>query len=351
MKLIKFVATSILLAVPAFGYAAAYDLEVSFIGADGKDQTVTYNPLTNATKAWSLCVSLPHLKDPMYLGLNYGMVEEAKRLGVRMQTFDAGGYGGLNTQISQIETCVAGGGNAVVVAGVATDGLNNLITKLKSKGVPVVDAVNGVSSKDVGARVIFSAFDDGLKAGEYIAKRFPAGSKPVKVALLPGPAGAGFVEAQKAGYLKGIEGSAVQTVEIKYGDLGKEVQARLVEDLLQAHKDVNFIVGSAVTAEAAVPVLRARKLTEQVKLVSMYTTPGVFQHVKSKTIEAAGLMPVVLAGRASIDTAVRLLENKVEFSHIKIRGAAYDTTTVNKVDASRVLAPNGFRPVFMVDGK
>ena len=58
-------------------------------------------------------------------------------------------------------------------------------------------------------------------------------------------------------FKEAIRGSAVTIVETKHGDTGKEVQARLVEDILQTHKDVDYIAGVAVMAEAAVPLLKA----------------------------------------------------------------------------------------------
>ena len=51
----------------------------------------------------------------------------------------------------------------------------------------------------------------------------------------------------------------------KYGDTGKEVQSKLVEDVLEAYPDLDYIAGTAVTAEAAVSILRARGLEGKVK--------------------------------------------------------------------------------------
>ena len=47
------------------------------------------------------------MKDAYWLAVDYGVAEEAKRLGVKMQLVEAGGYTNLNKQISQIEDCVA----------------------------------------------------------------------------------------------------------------------------------------------------------------------------------------------------------------------------------------------------
>jgi protein TorT len=336
----------------AFASAAAlaqaadwYPLKVN-ASVEGAPKLVDYAPLAKASKDWSICVSFPHMKDPFFLAANYGIVEEAKRLGVRVQTLDAGGYSGLNTQISQIENCVAGGANAVIMVAIARDGMNNLLTQLKAKNVPVVDAINGVSSKDTAVRVLTSPRDEGLRAGQYLAKKHPKGGKAVKIAWLPGPAGAGFVEAFNAGFQEGVKDSAVVIAETKNGDVGKEVQAKLVEDLLQTHKDLDYLVGTAVMAEAAVPLLKARKLDGKVKLVSVYMTPGVYQGLKGKNVEAAGSAPVVLTARIMLDSAVRVLEKKVEFTDIGTLGQVYTQADIGTLQADTVLAPASFKPVF-----
>jgi len=340
-------ATAAVLALGAVAAHAAdwHPLKVR-VGADDKATLADYSPLAKASKPWSICVSFPHMKDPFFLAANYGMVEEARRLGVRVQTLDAGGYTGLNTQISQIENCVAGGADAVVMVAVARDGMNNLLTQLKARNIPVIDAVNGVTSKDTAARVLTSPRDEGLRAGQYLASKHPAGGKQVKVGWLPGPAGAGFVEAFNAGFQEGIKGSAVVIAETKHGDVGKEVQARLVEDMLQTHKDLDYIVGTAVMAEAAVPLLKARKVQDKVKLVSVYMTPGVYQNLKAKNIEAAGATPITLLGHVMLDTAVRVLEKKLEHADVNLLGQVWTTADIGKLEISSVMAPASFKPVF-----
>lgn len=352
----RFLCTWILALAAAAGGAHAaewYPLKVSARapGPEAQDQLADYRPLDKASRNWSICVSLPHLKDPFFVAINYGMIEEAKRQGVRVQTMDAGGYTGLSTQISQIENCVAGGAHAVVMAAIAADGMDNVLKHLKEKGIPVVDAINGVTSRDTGVRVLTSPRDEALRAGQYLARKHPAGSKPVKIAWLPGPAGAGFVEAFNSGFQEGIKGSAVVIAEAKYGDVGKEVQARLVEDLLQTHKDLDYIVGTAVMVEAAVPLLKARRVADKVKPVSVYMSAGVRELLKTGDVEAAGAVPIVLVGRVMLDSAVRLLERKVEFTDVNALGQTYTTANIGALDVNTVIAPAKFRPVFSFDGR
>ncbi|MEX2629156.1 MAG: TMAO reductase system periplasmic protein TorT [Tistlia sp.] len=310
--------------------------------------TVDYEPLDKASKAWEICVSFPHMKDAYWLAVDYGVAEEAKRLGVGMTLADAGGYTELNTQISQIEDCVEAGADAVIIGAISYDGLNNLVSQVRGKGIPVIDVINGISSPELSAKSLVSFGEMGAKAGEYVAGLHPAGSDPVKVAWFPGPAGAGWVEAGNTGFLGAIEGSAVEVVDTKYGDTGKEVQSKLVEDTLEAYPDLDYIVGTAVTAEAAVPVLRSRGLSDQIKVVSYYFTPGVFQGIKRGQILAAPTDSTVIQGRIAVDQAVRILEGK---DYVKHAGPALYVITEENIDSfdqAAALAPDGFRPVFRV---
>jgi protein TorT len=307
-----------------------------------------YSPLNKAEKSWDICVSFPHMKDAYWTAVNFGVTSEAKRLGVKMQLVEAGGYTNLNKQISQIEDCISSGADALVVGAISYDGLNNVIKEAKAKGIPVIDIINGVSSTDITAKSLVSFGEMGFKAGEYLAKRHPKGSKEVKVGWFPGPPGAGWVEAGNKGFQEAIANSAVELVETKYGDTGKEVQLKLVEDTLEAHPDLNYIVGTAVTAEAAVVLLRSRDLTGKVDIMSYYYTPGVHRAIKREKILAAPTDSTVIQGRIAIDQAVRILENKRFDKHVGPILSVIDQKNVNSFDVSASLAPQKFKPTFQV---
>lgn len=224
-------------AAPAFAkdwYPYQVDVWDPPFNMESPRKQVDYVPLEKASKPWDICVSFPHMKDAYWLAVNYGIVEEAKREGVSIQLVEAGGYTNLNTQISQIEDCVARGADAVIIGAISYDGLNNVVQQVRAKGVPVVDVINGMSSPELSAKSLVSFGEMGAKAGAYLAEKHPAGSKPVKVAWFPGPAGAGWVEAGNKGFRDAIAGSALEVVETKYGDTGKEVQLKLIEDTLEA---------------------------------------------------------------------------------------------------------------------
>ncbi|CAO3410164.1 TMAO reductase system periplasmic protein TorT [Azospirillum largimobile] len=316
--------------------------------ADGRPKDISYSPLPKAAKKWDICVSFPHMKDAYWLGVDYGVVEEARRLGVKVTVVEAGGYTELNKQISQIEDCVARGANAVVIGAISFDGLNNLVAELAKKNIPVIDVINGISSPALTAKSLVSFHTMGAEAGRYLAAKHPAGSAPVKVGWFPGPAGAGWVEAANKGFMEAVAGSAVQVLEPRYGDTGKEAQLRLVEDALQATPDIKYIAGTAVTAEAAQGLLRERGLTDKVGLIAFYMTPGVHQGIRRGFIQAAPADSMVIQGRIAIDQAVRALEKADLVRHVGPKIFVVDKTNVGSVPRDTILPPDNFSPVFSV---
>jgi protein TorT len=316
--------------------------------ADGKKNPIDYKPLAKASKKWDICVSFPHMKDAYWLGVDYGVIEEAKRQGVKVEVLDAGGYTNLAKQVSQIEDCVSRGANAVVIGAISGDGLNSVLKTVAAKKIPIIDLVNGINSPDVSAKSLVSFYTMGQSTGEYLAKKHPAGSPPVKVGWFPGPAGASWVEAANKGFMDAVKGSAVTVLDPKYGDTGKEVQSKLVEDVLQANPDLAYVAGTAVTAEAATGIVRSRELDKKVQILSFYMTPGVYEGIQKGRIVASPADSMVIQGRIAIDQAVRLLEGKEVVKHAGPKIFVVDSANIKTVKLDDILPPPSFKPTFEV---
>ena len=321
---------------------------VPAFSTDGKVEFVEYNALEKAEKKWNICVSFPHMKDAYWLGVDYGIIAESKRLGVATNIVDAGGYTELAKQISQIEDCAASGADAIIIGAISGDGLNSVIKEVTSKGIPVIDVINGVSSKDISAKSLVSFYTMGQATGNYIAQRHPEGSAAVTVGWFPGPAGAAWVEAANKGFMEAIKGSAATVLEPRYGDTGKETQLKLVEDVLQANPEISYIAGTAVTAEAAQGLIRERNLGDQVKLLAFYMTPGVYEGIKRGFIQAAPADSMVIQARVAIDQAVRILEKKDFVKHVGPKIFVVDPSNIDKVQRDNILPPADFKPTFNV---
>jgi len=176
------------------------------------------------------------------------------------------------------------------------------------------------------------------------------GSKdPVKVLWFPGPQGAGWVARAEAGFNDAIEGQGIEILSTAYGDTGKKTQAKLVETALTEHSEVDYIVGTAVTAEAAVDIVRRQRLKGRTGILAYYFSPGVHRGLQRGTIVAAPSDLPAIQARIALDQAVRILEGKPHLQHVGPEVIVTDRPTLKDFDLSTSLAPKGFKATFDVN--
>lgn len=312
---------------------------------DSPTRVLDYTPLDRADRNWLFCVSYPHMKDAYWLSFNHGMVEEARRLGVSFKLVEAGGYPNLERQIRQVTECVADGADALILGTVAFDELTPTV-KAIAENVPVIAAVNDIADAGITAKVGVSWTQMGAVAGRVIAQRHPAGSAPVSVAWFPGPRAAGWVRFVERGFRDAIADSSARIAVTKYGDTGREAQVLLVEEALSEVPDLDYIAGSAPTAEAAVSILRAQGRTDQVRIVSDYMTHAVYRGIYRGKILAGPTDFPVLQGRLAIEFAVRAVQGQLIHRHAGPEIVEIDQDRITQTLLSETLAPASFIPVF-----
>ncbi|HQY42657.1 MAG TPA: TMAO reductase system periplasmic protein TorT [Paracoccaceae bacterium] len=314
---------------------------------DSPTTTVAYEPLDHAAKPWRICVIYPHLKDAYWLSVNYGMVEEANRLGVSFDLYEAGGYPNLARQIEQVEACGKRQMDAMILGPVSYDGLTPAVVEI-AKQMPVIDAVNDMNDTGIAAKSSVSWREMGAAAGRAIAERHPKGSPPVRLAWFPGPKGAGWVQFVERGFTEALAESSAQIVATRFGDTGVEQQVLLVEDVLDTVPDVDYLVGSGPMAEAAVSLLRARGLNDRIGVVSTYVSHGVYRGIKRGRILAAPTDFAVLQGRLAVELAVRAIEGRLTIRHAGPKITTITPANIDAVGTQESLAPASFVPVFKV---
>jgi len=354
-RVLFFLAVMVAITVPPVQAEKAwYPVEVDIWNPPFNDQRQReqklYTPLERAQKKWRIRVFIPHLKDDYWLGVNYGLINEARRLEVSLSIFEAGGYDRLDVQRRQIENAIAENPDGLIIGAISLDGLNDLVKKASDKGIPVLDLINGISSPYLAARAAVSFWDMGFQAGSYLRRLQENRGQPIKMAWFPGPNGAGWVKAGDAGLHSAIEGSAIEILDSRYGDTGSAAQTKLVEaSLSQYADDLDIIAGTAVTAEAAVKILRRRGLADRIKILSYYYSPGVHRGIRRGDITAAPNDLTVLQARIALDVMVRILEKRDYYKHVAPRVTVVDRDNIRSWDTSTTLAPRGFRPIFSIN--
>ena len=154
-----------------------------------------------------------------------------------------------------------------------------------------------------------------------------------------------FVE---EGFRPEIAKSSADIVAVKWGDTGFEAQLLLLEEVVEEHPDLDFIIGSAVTADAAVSLLRAKGLTGKVAVLSDYFTHDTFRAIMRGKVLAAPNDSPVLQGKLSIDQAVRALEGSLTVIHAGPAIEIVDQTNLSQLNIADSLAPAWFKPTFEV---
>ncbi len=313
---------------------------------NGLETHVAYAPLAHAAKPWRICASYPHLKDSYWLSVNYGMVEHARRLGIELRVVEAGGYPNLERQRTQIVKCAAQA-DALIVGTVSYDGLTPTIRDLSTR-MPVIAAVNDINNDGITAKSGVSWVAMGAAIGTYFASKHPLGGKPVKIAWFPGPQGAGWVKFVEEGFRPAIANSSADIVAVKWGDTGFEAQLLLLEDVLEEHPDLDYIIGSAVTADAAVSLLRAKGRSGEIKILADYFTHGTYRAIKRGKVLAAPTDSPVMQGKIAVDQAVRALEGSLSLVHAGPAIQIIDQANVDTLNIENSLAPAWFKPTFEV---
>lgn len=314
---------------------------------DLKRQEQSFTPLKKAAKPWKICAAIPHLKDAYWLAVNFSLVDEAKRLGLRMRIKEAGGYGRLQVQRKQIIDCMDSGADALLLSSVNNEGLSDLVDEFTKQGKPVIDMINWVNAKNITGRAAATYWDNGNLTGNYLVERLEGAT--ANILWLPGPKGVGWSIAANRGFNDAIKGSNIKVLETLWGDTGRKIQAKLLNQAMKRHSKIDYIVGAAVAIEAALSITTRQGRSDSMGFISFYYGPGVHRTIARGKVLAAVTDKQVLQTKIAVDMAVRALEKKLLNKHIAPKVEVVTQNNIRAFDRSTSLPPKGFRPVFSVN--
>mgnify|MGYP003582472334 CR=1 FL=1 len=305
-----------------------------------------YAPTQPATRRWVLCAVVPHIKDAYWLGVNHGMAEEAKRLGVEVRMAEAGGYAQVAVQREQISACAQDARVQGVIVGAVTRDVLTPELRQATAHLPVVAMVNAIADAGISGKVGVNWEEMGAAAGVFLVSQARGEGPPIPVAWFPGPRSVS--EGVDRKFREAIAGSRIVIRSTSWGDTGKAVQRNLLQQVLDRNPDVRYVVGNALMAEAAISVLRERGLRERIGIVSTYFTPAIHRGILRGSVMAAATDSPVLQGRMAIGMAVDLLEKRPVERHIAPPIRTVDAQTIHAIDVADSLPPALLAPQFVV---
>ena len=309
---------------------------------------ISYVPLERAAKPWNICALLPHVKDSFFVAVDYGLVAEAMRENVNLTVYQAGGYDQLPTQLAQFDACLNAKPDAIILAAISEDGVKPKLLEAAQRNIPVIASANPITQTPVAAKVYSSFGDAAAETGKALLAQL--GGKAAKAVTFPGPQGSGWAEALNQGFLDSIKGSAVDVLDLKFGDAEVEPQRQLLAEALAAHPDLSVIWGTAPTAQAAAALLAAANRTD-VTVISAYENQAMLSAVENGDVLGFATAFPVLNGRVALDMAVRAVESNPAATFVQSIPHFVSKDTIGDTDLSLVFAPKDFSPVYSVSAK
>lgn len=284
--------------------------------ASGRVVAGTYAMAAPATRRWRIAFLFPHLKDPYWVGCNYGVISEAHRLGVAVDVIAATGYDDLSGQLAQMDEAIAARYDAIVISPINMTFNNASIAKARAAGIPVFQLANDSRSDDLSIKVTTSLRGMGLQAMRWVIQDAQQrGLKSINIALLPGPAGAGWVKGEVDGTRIAAEAAPIKVriLDVRYGDSDFQGQTRLAEQILARNgAKLDYLLGCTGCAPAAYQPLRNAGLHDKIRLVAYDLTGDIAQMIGKKEIYAAVDTKGVSQARVAINAAVNVLEGRAK---------------------------------------
>lgn len=291
----------------------------------------------------AICIVVPHFKDEYWLSVAYGMEQEADRSGVELWTYESGGYHALARQIELLDLCVQREADAILLGAVSADDpmlLDAVATA--SEHVPILTLVNELRSPDLTAEIGVDWRQMGREIGKFLAQRHPDPSSPAEAVLISGPAESGWVPLVETGLLEAVRGSGVEIVDIRYADTGLREQMREVEDALSERQDIDYLIGSAPAAEAAMGLLNGLAPDARPTLLATYISHSIRRGLRSGSVLAVPFDDPVQQGRMGVQTAVEAARGIASPGLI---GPQIDLVTFAELASEGIpLSPAGFLP-------
>lgn len=310
-----------------------------------------YSMAAPASKPWRIAFLFPHLKDPYWVGCSYGVISEARRLGVAVDIFPADGYNDMVGQLRKMDKAIAAKYDAIVVSPLSMTANNASIAKARSLGIPVFELANDSSSDDLTIKITTSLKDMGKDVTDWVIRDAQKrGLKSINVALLPGPADAGWVMGEVEGTREAARRSPVKIniLGIKYGDSDRIIQSRLAAQLVaEQGKKLDYILGCTGCAPAAILPVRERGLNGKIKIVAYDLTREIAGLIRKGEIVAAADTKGVSQARVAINAVVNFLEGRTaELPHtILIKLGLVDQNNYATYPFDTSTPPVGYVPV------
>jgi ABC-type sugar transport system substrate-binding protein len=292
---------------------------------------------TNHTlAAEKLGASLPLTQGPFFTAQIYGMTEEAKKLGYDLVVLDAGGYGKVDKQVSDVENLMAQKVKAILLNPADPTSFTGVLSEAKSNHVPVVGA--GMPFAGTDGSVSPSHCEIGKALAEGAKTLLPNGGQ---LAALVGPAGGFWATERWRCFKEQIANTKIQIVAEQASEPDAAVGLSIATDILQRFPTVQVLYGADDTVGVgAARAVQANGSCGKVKVLTAVLGDTTEELMKAGCVDYVVALQVVQIGRQSVQMADKLIKGgKLEVKDLVIPVVPVTPKNLSSVDLSTIRQP------------
>jgi inositol transport system substrate-binding protein len=240
-------------------------------------------------------------------------------------SFDAGNNS--NTQINQIENCIASGFDVIIFQQVDVYAQAPAVQKAVSAGIPVIVTVGQIEDGGASTYVDVDPFQQGYVVAKYAITKLPQNAK---VTILMGPAGNFHANSRQEGFLKALgERKDIQIIDQQIGEWQREKGMTITQNWLSSIQDLNGILSH--NDDMALGALEAIKMAGKVGAIQIYGVDALAAAclaVKDGSVQATVFQNAVTIAEQTLEFASKALKRQ-PIASIAIDS---DLVTIDNVD-------------------
>lgn len=303
--------------------------------------TATVKPALAQDK--EIAVMLPAAGDPYFKLKSFGYIDEGKKHGYKVVVYDAGGYGNLQKQVSQIEDVIQRKVSGIVLVPGSSDGTVPVVEKAVAAGIPVVNDGIATKTEKVTGFVGEPSYAMTELLAAYAVDKL--GGKG-EVAMLSGPSGLDLTRFRVNGFKDYVaKYPGMKVVAEKYTSTASTDALTTMQDFLQSNPGITAVYAfNGPIAIGVVQALRtAGKKPGEVMVLTTDMEPETNRMIKDGWITATVVSQPVTMARLAVRRAIEAAEGKVIPKETLTQPSLISKATLDAVDLSGQAVPDDWK--------
>lgn len=290
--------------------------------------------VANSAEVKEIAVMLPAAGDPYFKLKSCGYTAAGKAAGYDVIIYDAGGYGNLTRQVSQIQDVIQRKVKGIVLVPASSVGTVPVVEQAIAAGIPVVNDGIATHSDKVTGFVGEPSYDMAAFLGAYVADALGGDGE---IAMLSGPSGLDLTRFRVDGFKNYISKyKKLKVVAEKYTSTASIDALNTMQDFLQANPNIKAVYTfNGPIAIGVVQALRAAgKKPGDVIVVTTDMEPETERLMKGNWIQATVVSQPVTMAKLAVQRVIEAAEGADIPKETLTQASVITKSTLATVDLS-----------------